>query len=82
MKYAIIQYKSIRRVNAEDMGTLEDAEARLPIVRQDNDVFYCTYPDGRVMALPLQQITAFYDSESDITLTRQQMQDMREREWL
>lgn len=82
MKYAIIQYKSIKRANADDMGTTEDAEARLPIVRQDGDAYYCSYPDGRIQVLHIQQIAAFYDSVSDLTFTPQQIQNLREGEWL
>ena len=82
MKYAIINYKRMTRANADSMPEMEDAEARLPIVRQDGDAYYCSYPDGRIQVLHIQQIAAFYDSVSGMTLSPQQMQNLREQEWL
>ncbi len=77
MKYVIIKYKRFTQESWDAEPVIEDAEARLPIVRRDGDVFLCTYPDGRMHAFQLRQIEAFYDSESDLMIACKDVEAIR-----
>ena len=64
MRYAIIKAKQFTQDSWDREPVIADVEIKLPIQRQEGDVFYCTDPDGSMRVLHIDQIAAIQSDDA------------------